>query len=217
MTPGRRRIPGPVLAAVASAFMAVPPGGCAGLVIGAGATVATSAAEERGISGAARDLAIEATITSLWVDSDQDMVAGLDVTVSEGRVLLTGTVPTPEQRLRAVRLAWRAAGVKTVINEIQVGEAGGITGFARDSWITAQLISRLSFDREVDYINYTVETVNRIVYLMGIAQDRAEIDRVTTHARHVPYVRRVVSHVRLKGYPGRSPAGKSAAAGPLGQ
>ena len=55
----------------------------------------------------------------------------------------------------------------------------------------------------MDNINYTIETVNRIVYLMGIAQDQAEIDRVTTHARQVRYVRRVVSHVQLKNDPHR--------------
>ena len=42
---------------------------------------------------------------------------------------------------------------------------------------------------------------------MGIAQDQAEIDRVTTHARQVRYVRRVVSHVRLKNDPAGSQTG----------
>lgn len=184
----------PLLAAVS---------GCAGLVIGAGATVATAAVDERGVKGAASDLAIATNITAIWAKHEPGLVSDLDVTVSEGRVLLTGTVATQARRLQAVRLAWRAAGVKSVINEIEIRGAGGISGYARDGWITTQLVSQLSFDRRVSQINYTVETVNRVVYLMGIAQDQAEIDRVTTHARHVRYVRRVVSHVRLKKDPGR--------------
>ncbi len=175
--------------------------GCTGLAIGAGARVATAAAEERGVTVAASDLAIATTITALWIENDPSLVTDLDMAISEGRVLLNGTVARQERRLEAVLLAWRASGVKTVINEIEVRRAGGIGGYARDGWITAQLVGRLSFDREVDYINYTVETVNRIVYLMGIAQDQAEIDRIATHARQVRYVRRVVSHVRLKGDP----------------
>lgn len=209
----RRRVETVLLAATLAPLLAAL-GGCAGLAVSAGATVATAAAEERGVKTAANDLAIAASITGLWVKYEPGLVADLDVTVSEGRALLTGTVTTRERRLEAVRLAWRAAGVKSVINEIQVRGSEGITGYARDGWITTQIVSRLSFDRKVDYINYTVETVNRIVYLMGIAQNQAEFDRVTAHARQVRYVRRVVSHVRLKNDPrrktGPKPAGKTA-------
>ena len=38
---------------------------------------------------------------------------------------------------------------------------------------------------------------------MGIAQDSAELERVTNHARQVRYVRRVVNHARLKNDPRR--------------
>ncbi len=193
--------PVPVLLVIMAAPLAATLGGCAGLAVGAGATVVTAAAEERGVTGAASDLAIAATITSLWIKFDPSLVTDLDMSISEGRVLLTGTVATQARRLEAVRLAWRASGVKTIINEIEVRQSGGISGYARDSWISAQLVGRLSFDRKVDYINYTVETVNRTVYLMGIAQGQAEIDRVANHARQVRYVRRVVSHVRLKNGP----------------
>jgi osmotically-inducible protein OsmY len=187
-----------ILLVVMAAPLTAALGGCAGIAIGAGATVATAAVDERGVKGTANDLATATSITAIWVKHDSSLATDLDVTVSQGRALLTGTVTTQARRLEAVRLAWRAAGVKTVINEIQVRGAGGISGYARDGWITTQIVSRLSFDRRVNQINYTVETVNGIVYLMGIAQDQAEIDRVANHARQVRYVRRVVSHVRLK-------------------
>jgi osmotically-inducible protein OsmY len=205
----RRRFDHVLLVVMALPLLAAL-GGCAGLAVSAGATVATAAAEERGVKGAANDLAIAAAVTALWVKNAPGLVADLDVTVSEGRVLLTGTVANPKRRLEAVRLAWRASGVKTVLNEIEVRGSEGISGYARDGWITAQLVSRLSFDRSVHYINYTIETVNRIVYLMGIAQDQAEIDRITSHARQVRYVRQVVSHVRLKNDPRRKSGRRSA-------
>lgn len=185
-------------------------GGCTSIAVGAGATVVSAAAEERGITAAANDLAIVAAINAFWVKHDPSLITDLDVTVSEGRVLLTGAVATPSRRLTAVRLAWRAPGVKTVHNEIQVHASDGLGGFTRDAWITTQLVSRLSFDRQVSFINYSVETVNRIVYVMGIAQDQAELDRVANHARQVRYVRRVLSHVRLKNDPRRKQIGRSA-------
>jgi len=165
--------------------------------------VAKAAAEERKMGDTVTDLTIAATIGKLWLEHDADLITSLDATITEGRVLLTGVVPTQQKRLDAVRLAWRAQGVKTVINEIEVSNAGGIANFARDSWITTQLVSLLSLDRQVRYINYTIETVNRTVYIMGIAQDEAEWDRIANHARQVRYVRRVVNYARLKNDPAR--------------
>ena len=45
--------------------------------------------------------------------------------------------------------------------------------------------------------------MNGTVYLMGIAQNQAELNRVKNHARGLDYVRRVISHVRLKKPPMR--------------
>jgi osmotically-inducible protein OsmY len=203
----------PILVTLVASSLAAVLTGCAGLAIGAGATVVTAAAEERGVKAAARDLTIATSITALWAKTDARLVKDLDVTVSEGRVLLTGTVATRERRLKAVKLVWRISGIKTVHNEIQVRPSGGIKGLARDSWITSQLVSRLSFDGKVTNINYSVETVNRVVYLMGIAQNQSEINRVRSHAKRISYVRRVVSHVRLKNdaarHTGQRPASRT--------
>jgi len=167
--------------------------GCVGAAVGAGASVATAASEERGLNNAARDLAIRTRINALWLEHSD----------TEGRVLLTGSVPTQKLRLDAVRLAWQAAGVKEVINEIQVTTSGGISGFARDSWISAKLKTRLTLDNQVVSINYSIDTVGGTVYLMGIAQNAAELERVRNHARQIKYVRRIVSHVIMKNEPRR--------------
>jgi osmotically-inducible protein OsmY len=37
-----------------------------------------------------------------------------------------------------------------------------------------------------------------VVYLIGIAQSKKEIDKVIAHARSLSYVKRVISHVRIK-------------------
>ena len=47
-------------------------------------------------------------------------------------------------------------------------------------------------------INYNVDCVGGTIYLIGVAQDQAELERVIDHARDISYVRRVVSYVRLK-------------------
>ena len=197
---------------MAMIISATPLAGCSTVAVGtsAGAVVAGAAAEERGITGVVGDLTISTTITKLWLEHGADLITRLDATVKEGRVLLTGIVPTQQKRMAAVRLVWRARGVKSVINEIEVSSAGGIATYARDSWITTQLVSRLSLDLRVKSINYSIETVNSTVYVMGIAQNQAERERVANHARQVRYVRRVVNHARLKNHRARKSATEKA-------
>ena len=175
--------------------------GCAGTVVGGGVAAGVAAYQERGFEGAARDLKVQAAITELWFNHDHTFVIRLGLDVYEGRALLTGAVDDAKVRADAVRLAWKAAGVKEVINEIQVTDAGGPLVLARDSWITTQLVSRITFDETILAINYDVETVTGTVYLIGIAQDQDELDRVKDHARTIAYVQKIISHVRVKAAP----------------
>ncbi len=182
------------------AFAAVPLAGCS-FAVGAGATAGVAAAQERGLGGAIKDTTINAEIAKNWINFSPDLFAEVSADVHEGRVLLTGTVKDPQARLDAVRLAWQADGVRQMINEIQVTDEGSVADFARDSWITGQLRTKITFDKEILAINYSIETVNGTIYLMGIAQDRAELDRVIRYARNIKHVKNVISHVRIKGTP----------------
>lgn len=174
-------------------------GGCVGVAAGVGATAGVAAYQERGIEAAAIDLNLEAEIVKLWLQKDETLTLKLGVEAYEGRILLTGVVEDPQMQADAVRLAWKVVGVKEVINEIQVTSDSGMVDLARDSWITTQLKSKLTLDNKVLAINYAIETVNGIVYLIGIAQNQGELDRVIAHSRTISYVRQVISHVRVKG------------------
>ncbi|NNG05789.1 MAG: BON domain-containing protein [Inquilinus sp.] len=175
--------------------------GCAApvFVAGVGATGAVIAAEEREVATVADDTGISLALNREWFRADPALAGALSSRVNEGVVLVTGTVERPEQRLDAIRIAWQVEGVREVINEIEVaGGTGGAGQYARDTAITGQVKTRLLLDRAVRSINFTVVTEAGTVFLMGIAQDQAELDRVIDHARQIPYVRRVVDYVRVK-------------------
>jgi osmotically-inducible protein OsmY len=168
------------------------------LTLGAGATAGLAAYQERGIEGVARDTAIEARIFKLWAQSDKKMVVHMSIEVYESRALLTGIASSEEERANAVGMAWKADGVEDVMNEILIGEPPGFGEIARDTAITAELKSKLTFDDKVLAVNYAIETVRGTIFLLGIAQDQAELDHVITRARNISYVKRVVSYVRVK-------------------
>ncbi len=172
-----------------------------GVVTGLAAGTGVAAGQEGGLKAAVSDTAIRARINDYWFKYDTEMFRKLDMTVDQGRVLLTGVVQKPEHRVEAVRLAWQAKGVKQVINEIQVGNSQSIGGYAKDRWISGQIKTEMIWNKNVQSINYTVDTVKGVVYLMGVAQSQAELDRVVRIAQKTKNVKQVVSYVKMLGEP----------------
>ena len=177
--------------------------GCVAAAVGAGATAGVAAAEERGIKGAVSDTGIRAEINHYWLQRDEKLFMNCNLQIQEGRVLVTGAVKDPDTRAEAIQLAWKAKGVREVINEIEVTNEGGFGSYARDTSIVTELRSRLLFAKDIQSVNYSIESVNGVVYMLGVAQNQVELDKALSIARNVNYVRRVVSHVLLKDDPRR--------------
>ena len=171
---------------------------CAPAAIGTGSAVGVAAAQDRGLSGAISDTGIRLEINHLWFQESEILYRKVQLQVQEGRVLLSGAVPDPETRVNAVRLCWQVEGVKEVINEIEVDDETTLTDKARDVVISTKLKSRLLADKDVSSINYSIEVVNQSIFLLGVAQNQEELDRVIAHAKDIAYVRRVKNYVRVK-------------------
>ena len=90
-----------------------------------------------------------------------------------------------------------------VINEIKVTKSESVGEYLHDVWLAQTLRNDLLFDSRVRSINYNVDCVAGTIYLMGVAQNQAELQRVIDHARDISYVRNVISFVRLKNDPAR--------------
>ena len=170
-----------------------------GAAAGAGAALGVGAAREGGLGTAASDLKIKAFISDKWFKYDLQTFAKLNLTVNQGRVLVTGIVQNPDDRVEAIRLAWQVDGVKQVINEIRVAQSEGLPGYVRDQWITTRLRTVITFDRDIQSINYSIDTVAGTIYLMGVAQNQAELNKVIETARTIPNVQQVVSYVKMAG------------------
>ena len=167
-------------------------------VLGVGTLATTTLAEERGVSGTVSDSAIRSGVNAAWLKNKSSLLTQVEISVREGRVLLTGHVDKAEDAVEAIRLAWTVSGVSEVIDRIQVGKGGGFGGYIGDSWITTKLKTSFLTDSEISSINYTVKTVDDVVYIMGIAQTQKELDKVIKIARETRGVKKVVTFVRVK-------------------
>lgn len=170
--------------------------------IGVAANAGTAAVQERGFTGTAGDALVKARVSEAFLQASEKIFLKTTVRVVDGRVLLLGGIAEQELRERAAALAWGQVGVREVINELQPNEES-MGAYTRDAWIAAQIGSALMLDSEVLAVNYYVDAVNGVVYLIGVAQDQAELDRVVDRANDVRYVKKVVSHVLLKTDPRR--------------
>lgn len=144
------------------------------------------------------DLTIKSNIKNQLAKHNMFTLVG--VKVVEGRALLTGKVPTQIDRLEAIKLAWQQLGVREVNSEIIV--TGDISKsaaqIAKDSWITSEIKSRLLATKNVESLNYGFETIDNVVYILGIAQTSRELDKVIGVAGRVRGVTKVVSYVRIR-------------------
>lgn len=178
--------------------------GCVTLAMGAATETAVVVAQERSVGNAVDDTAILAEIKHYYLQKDaNDLFPNAEVKVVEGRVLLTGNVDKPETQIEAVRLAWQADGVKEVINETQINDKSGLWNYTQDVWVSTQVRTRLLLSKNIRSVNYSIITVNQTVYLMGIAQNQAELDRALNVASTTSYVKEVINHVHLKTDPRR--------------
>ena len=199
-------------------------GGCAGALVVGGLAAAAgggyAAAQERGVDGATNDFAIKTDIEKELIKADPQLQAGVTTTVYGGRVLLTGRVANPELKATAGQIAGRTHDVRALYDEIEVASAEGAWDDAKDAWITTQVRSKMVVDADVRSVNYTIDTANGSVYLIGSARSQAELDRATGIARYVPGVQRVVSYVEIRGGASvaaiPSPPGAAPGAGPSG-
>jgi len=142
-------------------------------LVGAGAGTGAMVAQERTVGEGLDDMAVDAQIQQALLTEDSSTMGRVDVKVHKGRVLLTGVVPTPEDRMRASRIAWSTDQVNEVINELDVSARKEFRGLANDGLITSRVRMALVADRDIKNLNYGVETVAGRVYLFGEARSVA--------------------------------------------
>ena len=171
---------------------------CAQVATGAAAKVVTVSKEERTIGEFVDDTLLKAMIKNSYLDQSENIFFNVDVEVSQGRVLLTGTLENIDLKIEATRLAWSASGVKTVINEIQISDSDSIMNYADDLVISTKVKGKLVLDENINSLNYNVETVNKVVYIIGIARNIEEREKVIEVSENVFGVEEVIDYITIQ-------------------
>ena len=179
-------------------LLSIVSGGCAQAILTAGATTGVAIAQERTLGDVIDDTAIIVSIKDKLFSLSDDVFLRVSIKSSVGRVLLTGNVAKTEHRIEASKIAWNTKGVKEVYNEINVRDRSNIKNYFKDILISNELRLRILKEKDISALNYNIETVNQVVYIMGIANNNNELSLVMDQARNIRGVEKVLSFVILK-------------------
>ena len=121
----------------------------------------------------------------------------IQVEILDGRIFLTGKVDNPEEKIRITKLAWETKGVRSVKNALEIKGYSNFKSSAKDILITSQLRTALFFNKSVKSGNYTLETINKVIYIFGIAIDDEEKKKVIDEANKIYDVKEVIPTIYL--------------------
>jgi osmotically-inducible protein OsmY len=117
--------------------------------------------------------------------------------VLDGRIFLSGKVNEAEEKIKITKMAWETKGVRSVKNAITIKGQSNFKSTAKDILITSQLRTALIFNKKTKARNYTLETVNKNIYIFGIAMDVDEKKEVINEANKIYDVEEVIPSIYL--------------------
>ena len=121
----------------------------------------------------------------------------IQIEVLDGRIFLTGKVEEPEEKIKITKMAWETKGVRSVKNAIEIKGQSNFKSTTKDILITTQLKTALLFNKLVKSGNYTLETINKTIYIFGIAMNDEEKKEVIEEANKIYDVKEVIPTIYL--------------------
>ena len=112
-------------------------------------------------------------------------------------IFLSGKVKDPEEKKKITKMAWETTGVRSVKNAINIKGQTNFKSTAKDILITSQLRSALIFNKKTKARNYTLETINKKIYIFGIAMTFDEKKEVINEANKIYDVKEVYPSIYL--------------------
>ena len=143
------------------------------------------------------DTIMQKNLTARLALADKKYFLLIQSEVLDGRIFLSGKVDKPEEKIKITKMAWETKGVRSVKNAITIKGQSNFKSTAKDILITSQLRSALIFNKKTKARNYTLETINKNIYIFGIAMDKEEKKEVINEANKIYDVKDVIPSIYL--------------------
>ncbi len=143
------------------------------------------------------DTIMQKNLSARLALADKKYFVSIQSEVRDGNIFLSGKVQEPEEKIKITKMAWETKGVRSVKNAITIKGQTNFKSTAKDILITSQLRSALIFNKKTKARNYTLETINRKIYIFGIAMDKEEKVEVIKEAKKIFDVKEVFPSIYL--------------------
>tara|TARA_B100001057_G_scaffold477674_1_gene547155 strand:+ start:704 stop:1282 length:579 start_codon:yes stop_codon:yes gene_type:complete len=143
------------------------------------------------------DTIMQKNLSARLALTDKKYFISIQTEVLDGRIFISGKVDDPEEKIKITKMAWETKGVRSVKNAIIIRGQTNFKSTAKDILITSQLRSALIFNKKTKARNYTLETVNKNIYIFGIAMDEEEKKEVINEANKIYDVKTVIPSIYL--------------------
>ena len=143
------------------------------------------------------DAIMQKNLSARLALADKKYFLSIQSEVLDGQIFLSGKVDQPEEKIKITKMAWETKGVRSVKNAITIKGQTNFKSTAKDILISSQLRTALIFNKKTKARNYTLETVNKNVYIFGIAMDEEEKKEVINEANKIYDVEEVIPSIYL--------------------
>ena len=143
------------------------------------------------------DTIMQKSLSARLALADKKYFISIQSEVLDGRIFLSGKVEEPEEKIKITKMAWETKGVRAVKNAISIKGQSNFKSTAKDVLITSQLRTALIFNKKTKARNYTLETINKNIYIFGIAMDEEEKKEVINEANKIYYVDEIFPSIYL--------------------
>ena len=143
------------------------------------------------------DTIMQKNLSARLALTDKKYFLTIQSEVLDGRIFLSGKVSQPKEKIEITKLAWETKGARSVKNAITIKGQGNFKSAAKDILITSQLRSALIFNKKTKARNYTLETINKNIYIFGIAMDIEEKKEVINEANKIFDVKSIIPSIYL--------------------
>ncbi len=143
------------------------------------------------------DTIMQKNLSARLALKDKKYFLTVQTEVIDGRIFLSGKVDEPEEKIKITKMAWETKGVRSVKNAIVIKGQTNFKSTAKDILITSQLRSALIFNKKTKARNYSLETINKNIYIFGIAMDQDEKQEVINEAYKIYDVKEVYPSIYL--------------------
>jgi osmotically-inducible protein OsmY len=126
-----------------------------------------------------------------------DLIKDTRVFVNNGSVLLTGKVKEPKNKIELTKIIWKIRGVKELNNEVQITDVSSIKNIARDIASMGEIRARIMTNKKINSLNFSIDVVNDIAYLSGIAENEEEMKLVKDNAASARFIKEVFNFIIL--------------------